>query len=403
MSHTSLILSSRAQPPTRRRQPWLESIVAILILLAAWLYGFLHTRSPIASLVPNVLPGTQLLETRGETFAAFDQNNQLIGYAAAADSTGYGGPIYLLVGINPTGEIVGIQVIEQRETPGFYTILQDRRFVDGFLGQSANNPLVLGEDIDTVSGATLSAGAIAKAVYIAAKKIQTGLHKVEPPLILLGWPEITLLILFAGSFVLHYVRKPIFKKTVRWALLLFSMVVLGFLLNQPLTLANFASFLVGYWPTWQDHLYWYMLLGGSIGLLALQGKNIYCYTICPFGAVQECLGQLSGAKVYLPRIVYRQLSWVPRWMAVLALALGLAFRLPGAASYEPFGTLFSFTTGFFPWLLLVSVLFASMIILRPFCYYLCPVGAILNFLHFIRGQANRLWKTKQKELTKQHP
>jgi len=83
---------------------------------------------------------------------------------------------------------------------------------------------------------------------------------------------------------------------------------------------------------------------------------------------------------------------VTRWLAVLALALGLAFRQPGAASFEPFGTLFSFSAGFFPWMLLVFVLFASLIILRPFCHYLCPVGAILDFMLFLRNQGKRLWK-----------
>ena len=64
---------------------------------------------------------------------------------------------------------------------------------------------------------------------------------------------------------------------------------------------------------------------------------------------------VCSAKPYLPAESYPWLKWVPRWLAVLALALGFAFRQPGTISYEPFGTLFSFSAGFFPWMLLVFV------------------------------------------------
>lgn len=385
----------RANIARQRRQPWLESILAVLIVFGAWLYGFLNTRSPVEPLVPNVLPGTQRVEAEGDIFTAYNKDNQVLGYAASADATGYGGPVFLLVGVDPQGEIAGVQVIEQRETPGFYSLLSDRQFIQGFLGQYADQPFVLGQDVDSISGATLSAGAVAQAIHNAAQKIKTGALEPTAPGIRFGLPEIALLAMFAGSLTLPRLKNRRSRNILYWGLLLTSIVIIGFMLNQPLTLANFASFLAGYWPTWQDHLYWFFMLGGVVGLAILQGRNIYCYSICPFGAVQECFGQLSDAKPFLPRGVYRQLRWVPRWLAVLALALGLAFRQPGAASFEPFGTLFSFSAGFFPWMLLVFVLFASLIILRPFCYYLCPVGAILDFILFLRNQVKKLWKPKQ--------
>lgn len=391
----SSTLPTRTIVTHQRRQPWLESILAVVIILAAWLYGFLNTRSPVEPLVPNVLPGTQRVEANGEIFTAYDAQNQVLGYAAAADATGYGGPIYLLVGIDPQGTIAGVQVIEQRETPGFYALLRDRNFIEGFLGQSADRPFVLGQDVDNISGASLSAGAVAQAIHVAAQKIQTGALEPASPAIRFGLPEITLLAMYAGVLLNTRLKNPRERKILRWAMLLTSMVIIGFMLNQPLTVANFASLLAGYWPSWQDHLFWYLMLGGVLLMVIVQGKNSYCYSICPFGAVQDCFGALSGVKPFVPGSLFRKLRWVPRWLAVLAMALGLAFRQPGAASYEPFGTLFSLSAGFFPWMLLVFVLFASLIILRPFCYYLCPVGAILDFILFIRNQVKRLWKTKQ--------
>jgi hypothetical protein len=377
-----------------RRAPWLESVAAVGILWAAWLYGLLTTHSPIAPLVTNVLPGAARVAATGEIFTAYAADGQVLGYAAAADATGYGGPIYLLVGVDAAGEIAGVQVIEQRETPGFYALLQESDFVQGFLGQPAGQPLVVGVDVASVSGASLSAEAVAQAIYAAAQKIQTGTLAASAPPLRFGLPEISLLALFGGGLLLPRLRRSRAKKALRWALLLSSLVVLGFVLNQPLTLANFASLLAGYWPAWQDHLYWYLLLGGAVAFVLLTGKNTYCAVVCPFGAVQECFGKLSNARPLLPPALYGRLQWVPRWLAVLALALGLAFRQPGAASFEPFGTLFSFSAGFFPWMLLVFVLFASLLILRPFCYYLCPVKVVLDFLLFLRNQAKRQWQNR---------
>jgi uncharacterized protein with FMN-binding domain len=390
---TETLFSSRTAP-LPRKSPWKESLAAVLILLAAWAYGFLTTHSPVAPLVANVLPGATTVTADGDLFIAHDSAGKLVGYAAAADATGYGGPIYLLVGVDPQGQIVGVQVIEQRETPGFYALLRDHRFIQQFLGQTPDQPFVVGQNVDSVSGASLSANAVAQAIGRSVQKIQTGTLQNAPTPLRFGLPEITILTLMFGSLALPRFKEPRLKKALRWALLLVSMVVLGFALNEPLTIANVASLLVGYWPAWQQHLYWYLLVGGVLGYALFAGKNLYCFAICPFGAVQECFGALGAVRTYLPPAVYNKAKWVPRWLGVFALALGLAFRQPGAASFEPFGTLFSFSAGFFPWMLLVLVLFASMIILRPFCFYLCPVGAVISFFLYLNRQAKHLWKTK---------
>jgi NosR/NirI family nitrous oxide reductase transcriptional regulator len=377
---------------SHRRLPWQESLAAVVILLAAWLYGYFTSHSPVAPLVPNVLPGATVVKTTGDTFAGYDAAGKLVGYAAAADATGYGGPIYLLVGVDPSGQIEGIQIIEQRETPGFYALLRDNRFVQQFLGKRTDQPVILGQNVDSVSGASLSSGAVTLAIQRSIQKIQGRTSKASSIPIKFGLPEITLLALFAVTLIQMRTRNIKRRKTLRWISIIAGMVILGFILDQPLTIGNIAAFIVGYWPTWQDHLYWYLLVGGMLGYTLFTGKNLYCYMICPFIAVQECFGVLGATKTYLPSKFYARLKWVPRWLAVLALALGLAFRQPGAISYEPFGTLFSFSAGFVPWMLLVFVLFGSMIILRPFCYYLCPVGAVMNFLLFVNNQVKRIWK-----------
>ncbi|WP_119072110.1 FMN-binding protein [Aggregatilinea lenta] len=379
----------------------LRNALIVAILLGAWLYGFTMTRSEIAPLVPNVLPTAHTVVKEGDVFVAYNASHEIVGYAAAADATGYGGPVYLLVGVDPDGEIAGIQVIEQRETPGFYALLRDNRFVQKFLGRKLDQPLVLGDDIDGVSGASLSANAVATAIWRSVAKIQTETAASASVPVRFGLPEVTLIALFAVSLLLPRLRKARHKNALRWAIMLISLVILGFIYNQPLTIANFASLLAGYWPTWQNHLYWYLMLGGSIGVVLFSGKNMYCHTICPFGTAQDCFARLGDAHPFSASgdsKLTRRLRWVPRWLAVLALAMGLAFRQPGAASYEPFGTLFSLSAGFFPWMLLVIVLFTSMLLLRPFCTYLCPVKPALESVLYVRNRVRRLWNTRMSAL-----
>ncbi|WP_119066316.1 FMN-binding protein [Aggregatilinea lenta] len=387
-----------AKPPRTRNNSRLRNALIVFILLAAWLYGFTTTRADIAPLVPNVLPSAHTVVKNGDIFIAYDADHAVVGYAATADATGYGGPVTLLVGVDPDGQIAGIQVVEQHETPGFYTLLRDNRFVQKFLGSRLDQPLVLGEDVDGVSGASLSASAVASAIWRSVEKIRAGTNKPVSAPVQFGLPEVTLAALFAASLLLPRLRKARHKHTLRWAIMVVSLVILGFTYNKPLTIANFASLLAGYWPTWQTHLYWYLVLGGSIGVVLFSGKNMYCSSICPFGAAQECCARLGAARPfndpdYNP-VMSRRMRWVPRWLAVLALALGLAFRQPGAASYEPFGTLFTLNASFVPWALLIVVLFASVLVLRPFCTYLCPVKPALEFVLFARNRVRWLWQTR---------
>lgn len=45
--------------------------------------------------------------------------------------------------------------------------------------------------------------------------------------------------------------------------------------------------------------------------------------------------------------------------------------------YQPFNALFNFSVSSLVWIILTLVILLSMIVERPFCRYLCPLGAIL--------------------------
>lgn len=378
-----------------RRQRWLLVITAILIL-TAWIVGYYSAGADVAPLVADVLPAATRVERRGSLFVGLNDDH-VVGYAAIGQAPGYGGPIDVLVSVDPAGDVVGFQVIEHRETPGFFRLVQDPSFTGQFTSQNIDDPLRLGQDLDGVSGATYSAEGVAAAVRQATRTVASdGLGEPLPPEekpIRFGIPELTLIALYTLGYVGHKMRgdNP-WKKRIRWGTLLTGMIVLGFIYTAPLTIAQVISLVSGYWPDWHNNLYWYLLIGGILFVTTTQAKNPYCHWFCPFGAVQECLATITGARLYRPRRWHTALTWLQRGLALAAVLLGLAMRRPGVAGYEPFATLFDLRGSTVQWALLVMIILASLLVYRPFCNYLCPVDPVVDFIGAARKWIKESWK-----------
>ncbi|MBY6205053.1 RnfABCDGE type electron transport complex subunit G [Halomonas denitrificans] len=96
--------------------------------------------------------------------------------ALLADVTtpaGYSGPIRLLVAIDPAGEVLGVRVLEHRETPGLGDRIELRRsdWIEQFDGRSLGRPPLeewqtdrRGGEFDTLSSATITSAAVTEAV-----------------------------------------------------------------------------------------------------------------------------------------------------------------------------------------------------------------------------------------------
>ena len=183
---------------------------------------------------------------------------------------------------------------------------------------------------------------------------------------------------------------------LRWGTLLAGMVTIGFIYTLPLTISMIISFMSGYWPDWRTNLYWYLLIGGIIFVTTVDAKNPYCGWFCPFGAFQECLAAVTKAKLFRPRNLHTPLLWLQRGLALTAIVLGLALRQPGAAGYEPFATLFDLRGTTVQWALLIIVVFASLMMYRPFCNYLCPIDPVADYIAAGRRWVKERWITWRK-------
>jgi electron transport complex protein RnfG len=90
-----------------------------------------------------------------------------VGYVVTSASKGYGGTMTVMVSFTPEGTIKQIKVTEQAETQGIGSkVAGDASFWERYAGLEAK-PLVLDQDVDRLSGATISSRALTAAVNSA--------------------------------------------------------------------------------------------------------------------------------------------------------------------------------------------------------------------------------------------
>ena len=104
-------------------------------------------------------------------------------------------------------------------------------------------------------------------------------------------------------------------------------------------------------------------------VFTVDNKNPYCEWFCPFGAAQECMGVVGGAKSTQSQEYRNVFKWSQRGLTWLAIILALLFRNPGLTSYEIFGTLFDLNGSAILFALSGIVLLAALFIKRPWCSF----------------------------------
>lgn len=394
---------------TRERNARIRLILTLSILVAAWILGAIRAEGDLLPAVQASLPEASRFERIDNgLYEAWggDDGETLVGYVAVAAADGYGGPLTLAVAADLNAQVLGVTVVDSKETPAWLAKAENGGIIEQLIGKLFSDPFELGNDVDVVTGATYTSRALAQATLAGSQAVARalGLEVADTPApkIQFGIPEAVLLGLFGVGFVAHR-REFKYKKQARWGSMLTGLIVLGFVYNSPLTLAYFAKLFLGYWPAWQTNLYWYFLLGGIFFVFSVDNKNPYCEWFCPFGAAQEVMGAIGGAKARTPRQYREPLAWVQRGMSLTAIAIGLYLRSPGLASYEIFGTLFSLVGSSLMFALLGIVLLASLYIKRPWCNYLCPLHPIETDIRTTRAWVKSIWQKIAKPRARTNP
>ena len=163
----------------------LFSITAVVALLLSVVNGV--TKDQIAKIneqivqdaMAAVMPGAEFEETVTDT-----GDDAILAYAKSSDGgccvqvqvTGFGGPLVMVVGIDADGMVTGVQVTEHEETPGLGAKAQDEEWIAQFAGTTSGVSVTKSEvgenQVEAISGATITSDAVASGVNLACQFVK---------------------------------------------------------------------------------------------------------------------------------------------------------------------------------------------------------------------------------------
>jgi NosR/NirI family transcriptional regulator, nitrous oxide reductase regulator len=179
-------------------------------------------------------------------------------------------------------------------------------------------------------------------------------------------------------------------RIIRNSFLLFVLVWEGWIAGGQLSIVNVINYMEA--PFRHFDLGFYlaeplmvMIVIYTVVSLVLLGRGVFCGWLCPFGALQELLAQLSrfiGLPQWNPPESVQNYLWLGKYISsaivlvFAALSIDMGARV---AEVEPFNTVITshFTR---PWpyvFYACALLMIGLFTERAFCRFLCPLGGVL--------------------------
>jgi electron transport complex protein RnfG len=123
----------------------------------------------------EVLPGAVSYKEVGNNemvFEGLNGNNQRVGIAFIAEGGGFQGDISMMVGMDvDERKLTGMTVLSHLETPGLGARIEEESFRKQFVEKSVDDPFVASEDIDAITGATISSNAVSNILRESISRI----------------------------------------------------------------------------------------------------------------------------------------------------------------------------------------------------------------------------------------
>jgi len=128
--------------------------------------------------VKEVLPRGERFEAVKEGdkvlyYKVYNKDEEFLGVAFKASAKGYSSIIEVIVGMYSDGRIAGIKILSQSETPGLGSRVASSEYLDQFLNKDVHGL----EEVETITGATISSKAVLDAVKKRAQEIYNLMRK----------------------------------------------------------------------------------------------------------------------------------------------------------------------------------------------------------------------------------
>jgi Na+-translocating ferredoxin:NAD+ oxidoreductase RnfG subunit len=308
----------------------------------------------------------------------------LVNSPAADETIGYQGPTRAFLGADLSGTIIGMIIDGSYDNePYVGYVRQNDWFRSIFNGQDLDR---LGsrpeeaDEIEGVSGATMTSQAVAQGLLLAAAQIrqqqeQAGRHQAQARsgrwrlVTTLGILLLGLLVAFTPLRGKTWFRRP-------YQLLLF--VWLGLINGDLLSMAMFVGWAHNGIPIQNAFGLVALTMAALIVPIAAR-RNVYCDHLCPHGAIQQLLPRRFRLRRH-PRWLLRLLALLrPALLALVIVAAFGVVRLE-LVDIEPFDAYAWRAAGAATISVAVVGLGFALLIPMGYCRYGCPTGAVLGYL-----------------------
>lgn len=368
------------------------SISSILLLIFSWYFGGLRDNNSQSKFFESIVTKDEnIVEVTPQLFKIIPNNSEntnIIKWVSFGSGIGYGGELTVGSVFLPDGTIQRISLLSSKETSSYFDKVVEEKLPEGLLTNSISKLL----EYDAISGATLTSQAYVDAVNQSADPIREQLYAkrlVNKSSILdyLKWLDFAAVIFFASAVWVNRSRSA-YKAKFNAGLLFGSTVLFGFHSASLYSSSTMGGLIFGSWISGVANYTPFILLILSIGYILYYNRNIYCQSLCPFGAIQQCLANVGNAKS--SPIRHQLFIWFPRALLLTTLCMGAYFRSPAEFIYEPFGIAFGMIGGMYLFVLTIMILLTSLVVRRPWCQSLCPINAMTDFLVFNKHWAKQV-------------
>lgn len=348
------------------------------------------TLFPQATAIEPPPPGSALWQVIG---ADGKPLGEILRTSPASDQIiGYQGPTEAFLGVDQAGKVIGLAIGKSYDNDEYVGYVRDddyflKTFNDKSVAELAELDL-FEEQVEGVSGATMTSLTVADGLVAAAQKQQAWtppIEVAEPPATFLPRGLISLRnIAMVAMIILAMVVGFTSLRSNRWVRFgypILLIVVLGLLTGDMVSQAMIAGWAQNGIP-WKTASGLVLLTAAAMLVPIFTKRNLYCSHLCPHGAVQQLLKNRIKTKVRLSEKLVARLKLIPAMLLAFCLIVVAADWPLSLVGIEPFDAWHFQIAGWATIAVAIVGLVASLFVPMAYCRYGCPTGAMLNYLRF---------------------
>lgn len=197
-----------------------------------------------------------------------------------------------------------------------------------------------------------------------------------------NWSRLIPLAVLLTLVMVAFWRK---SAALRWVALSATLLWLGFIDGGFLSVSHILNGLNQGMSLFTGNTALLLIVSFTLVTTLIWGR-VFCSSVCPFGALQDIISYLTPKKWQrtVPDWLHDKAIYLKYLILVLLVAMALFYSQISLFQYfEPFGTLFFYSSSLVLWGILALILLACIPVKRFYCRYVCPLGASLGVLSLI--------------------